>query len=409
MAITTRAALALEDGSIFLGTAFGASATNVGEVVFNTSLMGYQEILTDPSYNGQIVTMTYPQIGNYGIADATDAESQCPQVQGFIIKELSPIVSNFRAVDTLDQYLERHGIPGLAGIDTRALVRKLRTQGALRGVICTQEEMLADLPALVEKAKAWPGLVGLDLVEKVSPKSRSIWTLDKGQWAQDSDLHQPAAKYHVVAIDCGAKHNILRNLVQSGCRVTVVPAKSTADEILSCQPDGIFVSNGPGDPEPIHYTQQTLKSLIGKKPIFGICLGHQLLGLALGASTYKLKFGHRGGNQPVRNISTGKVEITSQNHGFAVSIDSLKNCGGEPTHMNLNDQTLEGFRMAAEPVFAVQYHPEASPGPHDATYLFDCFVSMMKSGRSPTADEMADAQHRRSNATPAIAGGSVGG
>ena len=388
------AKLALEDGTVYTGAAFGAAATSAGEVVFNTSLSGYQEILTDPSYKGQIVTMTYPQIGNYGIADLADYESAKPQVEGFIIKELSPIASNFRSVETLDAYLKRFGVAGIAGIDTRSLVRKLRIQGAMKGVICTDPAVVQDDAELVKRANAWAGLVGIDLVKLVAPAKAYEWEADKGEWAQPRDSHEePGCR--VVAIDCGLKRNILRNLAQSGCHVTVVPAEATADEILAHVPDGIFVSNGPGDPEPIHYVQEALKKLIGKKPIFGICLGHQLLALAMGATTYKLKFGHRGGNQPVQNTGTGKVEITSQNHGFAVDPDSLKKRGGEATHINLNDNTLEGFRHGSEPVFAVQYHPEASPGPHDATYLFDCFREMIKTGRSPTPEQMNDAQKRR--------------
>jgi carbamoyl-phosphate synthase small subunit len=390
------AKLALEDGTIFTGVAFGAPATNAGETVFNTSLVGYQEILTDPSYTGQIVTMTYPQIGNYGVADILDYESSRPQVEGFIIKELSPIASNFRSVETLDAYLKRHNIPGIAGIDTRALVRKLRIQGALKGVICTDPALVGDDAELLRRANAWPGMTGLDLAKVVTPKKAYTWDQDKGTWAQPKD-NVGSAVYHVVAIDCGLKRNILRNLVQSGCRVTVVPAHATAEEILAHAPDGVFVSNGPGDPEPVTYVQESLRKLIGKKPIFGICLGHQLLGLAMGAKTYKLKFGHRGGNQPVQNTGTGKVEITSQNHGFAVEVASLEARGGTPTHINLNDQTLEGFRHGTEPVFAVQYHPEASPGPHDATYLFDCFIEMIKTGRSPTAEQMTDAQRNRNS------------
>jgi carbamoyl-phosphate synthase small subunit len=391
------AKLALEDGTIFTGIAFGApGVAHVGEVVFNTSLSGYQEILTDPSYRGQIVTMTYPQIGNYGIADQADYESAKPQVEGFIVKDLSPIDSNFRSVETLDAYLARHGVPGIAGIDTRALVRKLRIQGALKGVICTDQNLVGDDAGLVAKANAWEGMVGMDLVKVVTPEKPYTWDENKGEWAQITDRHgNEKASCHVVAVDCGAKRNILRNLTQSGCRVTVVPANTSADQILGLKPDGVFISNGPGDPEPIHYVQDALKGLIGKKPIFGICLGHQLLALAMGAKTYKLKFGHRGGNQPVQNADTGKVEITSQNHGFAVDVDSLRARGGEPTHINLNDNTLEGFRHASEPVFAVQYHPEASPGPHDATYLFDCFAEMIKTGKSPTAEQMNQAQLRR--------------
>ncbi len=388
------AKLALEDGTIFTGTAFGATATNTGEVVFNTSLVGYQEILTDPSYKGQIVTMTYPQIGNYGIADQMDYESSRPQVEGFIVKELSPIDSNFRSVETLDAYLKRFDVPGIAGIDTRALVRKLRIQGAMKGVLCTDPAVVNDDAELVRRANAWPGLVGIDLVKVVSPAKPYLWDQSKGDWAQFGD-HHGESSCDIVAVDCGMKHNILRNLTQSGCRVTVVPAATSAEEILALNPDGIFVSNGPGDPEPIEYVQRALTTLIGKKPIFGICLGHQLLALAMGASTYKLKFGHRGGNQPVQNIDTRKVEITSQNHGFAVDLDSLRQRGGQPTHINLNDNTLEGFRHATEPVFAVQYHPEASPGPHDATYLFDCFREMIRTGTSPTAEQMNEAQKRR--------------
>ena len=386
--------LALEDGTLCTGTPFGAQTSRTGEVVFNTSLSGYQEILTDPSYAGQIVTMTYPQIGNYGITNDDDYESAKPQVDGFIIKDLSPLPSNFRSVESLHAYLERYNIPGLAGIDTRALVRKLRIQGALKGILCTDLALVHDDAELVRRANAWSGMAGLDLAKTVTPKTPYTWSQDKGVWAQLTDP-RTSSVCHVVAIDCGLKRNILRNLVQSGCQVTVVPAATTADEIMAYKPDGVFVSNGPGDPEPVVYVQKTLQKLIGKTPLFGICLGHQLLGLALGAKTYKLKFGHRGGNQPVQNIGTGKVEITSQNHGFAVDLDSLIARGAQPTHINLNDKTLEGFRHSSEPLFAVQYHPEASPGPHDATYLFDCFLTMIKTGQSPTAEKMFAAQKSR--------------
>lgn len=402
MPLPSIAKLALEDGTIFVGTAFGASTTRSGETVFNTSLIGYQEILTDPSYTGQIICMTYPEIGNYGVADQSDYESARPQVEGFIVKELSPIASNFRSVETLDQYLKRYDIPGIAGIDTRALVRKLRIEGALKGVICTDPALVGDDAELVRRANAWPGMAGLDLAKAVTPKTPYTWDQNKGVWAQHADS-QESPSCHVVAIDCGLKRNILRNLVQSGCKVTVVPATATAEEILAHQPSGVFVSNGPGDPEPVTYVQESLRKLIGKQPIFGICLGHQLLGLAMGATTYKLKFGHRGGNQPVRNTGTGKVEITSQNHGFAVDVASLEKAGGVPTHINLNDNTLEGFRHQSEPVFAVQYHPEASPGPHDATYLFDCFKEMIRTGRSPTAEQMAEAQKKRNVVTETAA------
>ncbi len=381
--------LALEDGTVFTGTAFGADGTRQGEVVFNTSMTGYQEILTDPSYCAQIVTMTYPLIGNYGVTDE-DVESVRPQVEGFVIKELARRHSNFRATLTLEEYLERNGIPALQGVDTRAITRKLRIQGAMRGAISTQ---ILDDAELVATARAWPGLVGLDVVQRVAPDRPADWQ----RGFESAFAMQPRGverQFHVVAIDCGMKQNILRNLVEAGCRVTVVPPKEPADAILAKKPDGLFVSNGPGDPEPVGYVIDTLRRLRGRLPIFGICLGHQLLGLALGAKTYKLKFGHRGGNQPVKNLATGRVEITSQNHGFAVDTVSLERAGGTPTHINLNDQTLEGFTHEKEPIFSVQYHPEASPGPHDATYLFDCFADMMRTGKAPTAEQMAEAQKR---------------
>ncbi|HOA73713.1 MAG TPA: glutamine-hydrolyzing carbamoyl-phosphate synthase small subunit [Phycisphaerae bacterium] len=381
--------LALEDGTVYTGEAFGAEGTHDGEVCFNTSLTGYQEILTDPSYAGQIVTMTYPLIGNYGVSDE-DIESARPQVEGFVVKELARRSSNFRATGSLEEYLKHYGVVGIEGVDTRAITRKLRIQGALRGSISTE---ILDDAALVERARAWPGLVGQDMVQRVAPDKPFEWT--KGfETSFDPAPRRREARFHVVAIDCGMKRNILRNLVEAGCRVSVVPGRSTAADILAYRPDGVFVSNGPGDPEPLSYAIEALRGLIGKAPIFGICLGHQLLGLALGAKTYKLKFGHRGGNQPVMNLATRRVEITSQNHGFAVDTASLERVGGTPTHMNLNDQTLEGFMHRDLPIFSVQYHPEASPGPHDATYLFDCFVDMMRSGKAPTAEEMAAAQAR---------------
>ncbi|MCL2640815.1 MAG: glutamine-hydrolyzing carbamoyl-phosphate synthase small subunit [Phycisphaerales bacterium] len=391
------AKLVLEDGTIFTGTPFGASAANTGEVVFNTAFCGYQEILTDPSYRQQLVTMAYTQIGNYGIADQTDDESATPQILGLIIKELSPIASNFRAIETLEQYLKRHNIPGIANIDTRALIRKLRTQGGggVKGTLCTDPKLVQNDAELLKRTNAWPGIVGVDLVEQVqsSPKKPYEWNAGKGIWTLPTDNRHPT-DYHIIAIDCGIKRGILRNLVQSGFRITVVPAKTNADAILAYKPDAIFISNGPGDPEPIQYVQNTLKKLIGQKPLFGIGLGHQLLALAMGAKTYKLKLGHRGG-QPVQNVETRKVEMTAQNHGFAVDIPSLKANSGEPTHLNLHDQTLEGFRHTSAPVFAIQYNPEAAPGPHDATYLFDCFSEMIRTGRAPTAAQMSDAQKHR--------------
>lgn len=381
--------LALEDGTIFTGGSFGAEGTHVGEVCFNTSMAGYQEILTDPSYTGQIVTMTYPLIGNYGVTEE-DVESRGPAVEGFVIKELARRRSNFRATLSLDEYLQKHGVVGIEGVDTRAITRKLRIQGALKGAISTE---ILDDAALVEKAKAWTGLVGEDMVKRVMPDKPFPW--NKGYESRFAmDHRKPAGKYRLVALDCGMKLNILRNLVEIGCEVTVVPPTSTAKEILAYRPTGIFVSNGPGDPEPLSYAIDALKGLIGQVPIFGICLGHQLLALALGARTYKLKFGHRGGNQPVINLATRRVEITSQNHGFAVDTATLLKVGGVPTHENLNDRTLEGFSHKDQPIFSVQYHPEASPGPHDAIYLFDCFADMMNTGRAPTAEHMAAAQAR---------------
>lgn len=381
--------LALEDGTIFTGQAFGAEGTHDGEVCFNTSMAGYQEILTDPSYAGQIVTMTYPLIGNYGV-NLEDLESRRPQVEGFVIKELARRRSNFRATAALDEWLKEEGVVAIEGVDTRAITRKLRTKGAMNGSISTE---ILDDAALVARAKAWPGLVGRDLVKTVAPGEPFEW-----QRGFESPFAIPPRggerKFNVLALDCGMKHNILRNLVEAGCRVTVLPPNTPAGAILERKPDGIFVSNGPGDPEPVSYAIDTLRGLVGKVPIFGICLGHQLLGLALGASTYKLKFGHRGGNQPVMNLATRRVEITSQNHGFAVATDTLVKVGGVPTHENLNDKTLEGFMHRDMPIFSVQYHPEASPGPHDATYLFDCFIDMMTTGRAPTAEQMAAAQER---------------
>jgi carbamoyl-phosphate synthase small subunit len=373
------AKLALEDGTVYAGEAFGAEGEVDGEVCFNTSMTGYQEILTDPSYRGQIVCMTYPQIGNYGV-NKQDVESGKLQLAGFIVRELSHRVSNFRSDGDLSQYMASAGVVGIAGIDTRALVRRLRMRGAMKGVLSTTD---LDNRSLVAKAQASPGLVGRDLVREVIPCESRQWREPLSPWTNLTP-NDPAAggKYpHVVALDFGMKWNIARHLADRGCRVTVLPGTATAEEVLAQQPDGVFLSNGPGDPEPLSYAINTIRGVLGKKPVFGICLGHQLLALACGAKTYKLKFGHRGGNQPVMNELTGTVEITSQNHGFAVDEESLPK-QLEVTHRNLNDQTIEGLRHRELPAFSVQYHPEASAGPHDSHYLFAEFLGMMK----PNAD-----------------------
>ena len=369
-----QALLALEDGTVFWGKPFGTLGETFGEVVFNTNLTGYQEVLTDPSYKGQIVTMTYPLIGNYGINEA-DLESVRPQVEGFIVKEGSKHASNWRAQYGLEEWLQRHGVVGIQALDTRALTRHLRTRGAMRGAISTID---LDPDSLIARVQASPGLIGRDLVCEVTCNAPYAWSVGEWRWPTGyaQSVIDPRERFRVVAYDFGIKRNILRKLVHSGCDVTVVPANTTAFEALQLNPDGIFLSNGPGDPEGVPYAIEAVRQLIGVKPIFGICLGHQILGLALGGKTYKLKFGHRGGNQPVMHLSTHKVEITAQNHGFAVDADSLP-AEVEVTHLNLNDRTVEGMRHRELPVFSVQYHPEASPGPHDSWYLFERFRAML--------------------------------
>ena len=384
--------LALADGLVFTGTAFGADGTAEGEVVFNTGMTGYQEVLTDPSYCGQIVTMTYPLIGNYGVnAEDVESRDRAVQVRGFAVKELSPVASSFRSEMPLEAYLARAGVCGIADVDTRALTRHIRTAGAMNGVMSSE---CLDDAELVGRARDAPAMLGMDLVRSVSPAECYDWP--EGYCSRFAQAHREhgGRVFDVVAVDCGAKMNILRNLVECGCRVHVVPAATSAEAILERKCEGVFVSNGPGDPDPVTYAIETLRGLIGQVPIFGICLGHQLLGLALGGRTYKLKFGHRGCNHPVRNEATGKVEITSQNHGFAVDEASVKAAGATITHVNLNDRTVEGFTVPDRAVFSVQYHPEASPGPHDATYLFDCFRDMMATGAAPTAEQMHAAQER---------------
>jgi carbamoyl-phosphate synthase small subunit len=368
----TAAILALADGRIFRGRACGALGEAEGEVVFNTAMTGYQEIMTDPSYRGQIVCMTYPLIGNYGV-NPEDVESRQPWLSGLIVKEACPYPSSWRSRLTLDAYMKQNGIVGIQGIDTRALTRHLRDHGAQEGVIASVD---GDASELVERARRRPGLMGRDLVSEVTVAAPHGWT--EGTWDLTRGYRAPGdARRRVVAFDSGIKRNILRELVALGCTLEVVPAATSAEAVLERKPDGVFLSNGPGDPEAVDAQIRTVRALIGTLPIFGICLGHQILGLAAGGSTYKLKFGHHGANHPVKDLATGRVEITSQNHGFSVDGASVARAGFEETHRNLNDGTSEGMRHRELPVFSVQYHPEASPGPHDAHYLFGRFIALM--------------------------------
>lgn len=382
-----RAILALEDGTVFEGNGFGAKASACGEICFNTSMTGYQEIITDPSYKAQIVTMTYPHIGNYGVNEQ-DIESYQPHVAGFVVREVSPVPSSWRKDWELGEYLEKNDIPGIEGIDTRALTKKLRVRGAMKGFISTED---IDKNEAVQKAKDWSGLVGVDYVKEVTHKESFQWDendeaspdfrIVQGKETEDPRNRRiplPPADLPIVALDFGIKYNILRRLRQHGFNVKVLPASTGTDEVLAEKPAGIFLSNGPGDPAAVTYAVETVNELVKKDiPIFGICLGHQILGQAMGGKTYKLKFGHRGGNQPVKDLTTGRVEITSQNHGFAVDSDSLPD-DVEVTHINLNDQTVEGLAHKTKPISCVQYHPEASPGPHDSTSLFARFAEMVR-------------------------------
>jgi len=378
-----RALLALEDGRVFEGESFGATGTRVGEICFNTSMTGYQEVLTDPSYRGQIVAMTYPHIGNYG-TNAEDQESAEPHVRGFVVEELSEIPSNWRSEESLGTYLHRWKIPGIQGIDTRALTRHLRERGAMKACVTTED---LSQSAAIEEAVRGEGVIGMDYVREVSAAAAYAWdpddrtsTLGSVARGNADEVHHeklPPIRYRIVAYDYGIKENILRRLRQEGFGVTVVPASTTAEEVLARKPDGVFLSNGPGDPSALGYTHEAVRGLMGKTPIFGICLGHQILGYAFGGRTFKLKFGHRGGNQPVKDLRTGRVAITSQNHGFAVDPESLP-AEVEVTHVNLNDGTVEGMRHRELPIFSVQYHPEAAPGPHDAGYFFRQFAELIE-------------------------------
>ncbi len=373
-----QAVLALEDGTIFEGTSFGAAVQRTGEVVFNTAITGYQEIFTDPSYCGQIVVLTNPQIGNYG-ANEDDCEAGVPYIEGLVVREISPVASNWRAGDKAEHFLARHGIPVIGDVDTRKLVRLLRDRGALRGIIAVGEH---DHNQLIQAARNSPSMTGQNLLSKVSTHSSYEWVQGvEPVSVSDKRAAADTPEFDVVAYDFGIKRNILRHLVQIGARVTVVPAETGSEDVLALKPHGVFLSNGPGDPEPLQRQSAEVRKLVGKVPVFGICLGHQILGLALGGKTYKLKFGHHGANHPVLNRRTGKVEITSQNHGFCVDPDSLRDSEIEITHMNLNDDTVEGLRHRSEPVFCVQYHPEAAPGPHDSQYLFRDFAALMKENK----------------------------
>ncbi|MBK1818091.1 glutamine-hydrolyzing carbamoyl-phosphate synthase small subunit [Luteolibacter yonseiensis] len=375
------AILALEDGRCFEGTAFGATGTTTGEICFNTSMSGYQEVITDPSYRGQIVSMTYPQIGNYGI-NADDAESAGPHIRAFVIEELCEVPSNWRSSQPLSEYLAEHKILGIEGIDTRALTKHLRSRGAMRACVTTE----LDCEAAIAAAKASPSMEGMDYVKEVSTPESYLWEEESREWMLPNAMtgevgnyrDLPPVRHRIVAFDFGLKYNILRRLRQAGFEVEVVSSTTTASEVLAKNPDGVFLSNGPGDPSALGYIHEELKQLIGKKPIFGICLGNQLLAHAFGGNTFKLKFGHRGGNQPVKDLRSGKISITSQNHGFAVDPDSLPD-DVEVTHVNLNDGTVEGMRHKTLPVFSVQYHPEAAPGPNDASYFFEEFAELIES------------------------------